>query len=260
MHQSEKQSQTAKLAAIVSMALATALFAGCSMFGPRSVAPISDITNAAESGQSSVQILSAMRTARTTYALRGSDFAKLAERDVPELVLDELQQRFFGDVEWFTRRWYQERLAGGPSSFYPQPVDLDNLDRGGNGMAPTTNVGRFTHSTRPPGVPNWVPARPVSPFGPKISVNDVVEMTNHGDPTPQIVATIHESHIFPIYADPGNVVSRTRTGAITGSMYANLAAQGVALEILDALQDAYLADHVERSRLRWWNSNAGAFP
>ena len=62
------------------------------------------------------------------------------------------------------------------------------------------------------------------------------------------------------YLDPGNVVSRTRTGAITGSMYANLAGQGVALEILDALQDAYLADHVERSRLRWWNSTGGAFP
>ena len=254
MRQSEKHSLTAKLAVIVLTALVTALFAGCSMFGPRSTVPISDITNAAEIGRSSTQILNAMRTARTTYALRGSDFAKLAERDVPEPVLDELQQRFFGDVDWLTKRWVTERLAGGPTAFYPQPVDLDNLDRGGNGMAPTTNVGRTTHTDRPPGVPDWVPARPVSPFGPTISVTDVVAMTEQGDPTPQIVATIRNSHIFPIYADPGNVVSRTRTGAITGSMYASLAEQGVALEILDALQDAYLADHLEQTRLRWWGS------
>ena len=260
MRQSEKHTHTAKRAVIVSMALATTLFAGCSLFGPRTAVPISDITNAAESGQSSAQILTAMRTARTTYALRGSDFAKLAERDVPEPVLDELQQSFFGDVDWLTRRWYTERSAGGPAAFYPQPVDLDSLDQGGNGMAPTTNVGRFTHSNRPPGVPDWVPARPVPPFGPTISVNDVVNMTKQGDPTPQIVATILDSHIYPIYADPGPVVSRHRTGAITGSTYADLAGQGVAPEVLDALQQAYLADHLEQTRLRWWNSKGTYLP
>lgn len=254
MRQSGKHTQTAKFAVIVSMAIATTLFSGCAMFSPRTAVPISNITDAAESGQSSTVILTAMKSARTTYALRGSDFAKLAERDVPEPVLDELQQRFFGDVDWLTRRWVTERLAGGPTSFYPQPVDLDNLDRGGNGMAPTTNVGRTTHTDRPPGVPDWVPARPVSPFGPTISVNDVVNMTKQGDPTPQIVATILSSHIYPIYADPGPVVSRSRTGALTGSTYANLAGEGVAPEVLDALQQAYLADHLEQTRLRWWNS------
>jgi hypothetical protein len=260
MQQSEKQSYSVNLAAIVSMALAITLFTGCSMFGPRSVAPISDITTAAETGRSSGEILSTMRTARTTYALRGSDFAKLAERDVPEPVLDDLQQRFFGDVDWLTRRWVTERIAGGPTAFYPQPVDLDNLDRGGNGMAPTTNVGRTSHTDRPPGVPDWVPARPASPFAQKISVNDVVNMTEQGDPTPQIIATILNSHIYPLYADPGAVVSRTRTGAITGSTYASLAGQGVAPEVLDALQQAYLADHVEQTRMRWWGSKGTYLP
>jgi hypothetical protein len=168
-------------------------------------------------------------------------------------VLDELQQRFFGDIDWLTRRWVTERIAGGPAAFYPQPVDLDSLDRGGNGMAPTTGIGRTMHSARPPGVPDWVPAVPVSPFGSTISVNDVVQMTRQGEPTPQIVSTVRSSHIFPIYADPGAVVSRSRTGAITGSMYASLAGQGVAPEVLDALQEAYLADHLEQTRLRWWN-------
>jgi len=260
MRQSGKHTQIAKFTVIASMALATTLLSGCSMFGPRTAVPISNITDAAESGKSSTEILTEMRSARTTYALRGSDFAKLAERDVPEPVLDELQQRFFGDVDWPTRRWVTERIAGGPTSFYPQPVDLDSLDRGGNGMAPTTNVGRTTHTNRPPGVPDWVPAIPVSPFGPTISVNDVVSMTRQGDSTPQIVATILDSHIYPIYAEPGPVVSRTRTGALTGSTYASLAEQGVAPEVLDALQQAYLADHLEQTRLRWWNSKGTYLP
>jgi hypothetical protein len=260
MRQSERYTPTAKLTVAMSVALATILLSGCSMFGPRTAVPISNITDAAESGQSSTEILTAMRTARTTYALRGSDFAKLAERDVPEPVLDELQQRFFGDIDWLTRRWVTERLAGGPTSFYPQPVDLDSLDQGGNGMAPTTNVGRTTHTDRPPGVPDWVPARPVPPFGPTISVNDVVSMTKQGDSTPQIVATILDSHIYPIYADPGPAVSRTRTGALTGSTYASLAGQGVAPEVLDALQEAYMADHLEQTRVRWWGSKGTYLP
>ena len=127
-------------------------------------------------------------------------------------------------------------------------------------MAPTTNVGRVTHAGRPPGVPAWVPANPAPPFNPKMSVDDVVNMTKQGDPTAQIIATLQKSHIHPIYADPGNVVSRTRTGAITGSMYASLAEQGVAPEVLDALQVAYLSDHVERSRLRYWNTGGTFIP
>ena len=119
MRQSGKQTQTAKFAIIVSMALATTLFSGCAMFSPRTAVPISNITDAAESGQSSTMILTAMKSARTTYALRGSDFAKLAERDVPEPVLDELQQRFFGDVDWLTRRWVTERRFSCLSSLPP---------------------------------------------------------------------------------------------------------------------------------------------
>jgi len=260
MQQSGRRSHSSARAGVALMVLASALFAGCSSFAPRPAVPISEITNAAESGQSSDQILSSMRTARTTYALRGSDFAKLAERGVPEPVLDELQQSFFGDVEWLTRRWFNERIAGGPASFYPQPVDLATLERGGNGMAPTTNVGRTTHSNRPPGVPEWVPANPAPPFNPKMSVDDVVKMTEQGDPPSEIIATLQKSHIEPIYADPGAVVSRTRTGAITGSTYARLAEQGVELDVLDALQVAYLSDHVERSRLRWRNMDGTIVP
>ena len=254
MEHPQNPSLTGTVPCLTLLVLASAMFGGCSSFAPRQAVPISDITSAAESGQSSQQILSSMRTAKTVYALRGSDFVILAERGVPEQVLDELQQQFFSDVQLMAQRWYQDRLAGGPTSFFPQPVDLNNLDRGGNGMAPTTNLGRTTSASRPPGVPEWVPAHPAPPFNQRISVGDIVQMTKNSDSTPEIVATIRKSHIQPLYGDPGNVVARTRTAALTGSTYARLAQQGVALEILDALQATYLADHLEWSRLRYWNS------
>ena len=239
-----------KLSLALWLTLAGAALSACSSFEPRPLTPISAITSAAEAGASSNTILSQFRTAKTVYALRGSDFPKLAQRGVEEPVLDELQQSFFSEVELLTKRWYQERHSGGPASFYPQPVDLDNLDSGGNGMAPTTNLGRTTHSTRPPGVPDWVPAYP-NVTGPEISAEAVLEMTRGGMPAEQIVERVQRSRVKILYADPKNAISRTRTAAITGSTYARLAEQGVALEVLDALQATYLADHIERSRLRW---------
>lgn len=251
MQQPEKLSKTGVAAVIALMALASTPLTGCSSFMPRTtIAPISNITKAAESGQSSQQIMNAINKARTTYALRGSDFARLAERGVTDPVLDELQQRFFSDVESLTRSWYERRMSGGSISFYPQPVDLDNLDVGGNGMTPTANVGRFTSGTRPPGVPEWVPPYPAA-FSRSISVDDVVEMTKGAKSAQEIVDIIQNSQIRPVYASTGFQFTRLRVGAITGSLYASLAKQGVASEVLDALQATYLADHVELSRIRY---------
>ncbi len=252
MHLHETRFPTATLTRMTLLVFASALFAGCSSFAPRPAVPIAELTRAAQSGQSSDQMISTIRTNRTVYALRGSDFAKLAERGVPEPVLDELQQQFFSKVQLMTRRWYIERISGGPTEFFAQPVDLDNLDRGGNGMAPTTNLGRVTSLGRPPGVPVWVPANPASPFAANISVNDVLQMAKQGRPTEEIIATIRDSHIQPLYSDSGFTVARTRTAAITGSEYARLARQGVAVEVLDALQATYLTDHVEWCRKQYW--------
>jgi hypothetical protein len=141
-------------------------------------------------------------------------------------------------------------MSGGPIFLYPQPLDLDNLDEGGNGMAPTANVGEFTSGTRPPGVPEWVPRYPAA-FSRSISVDDVVEMTKGGKSAQEIVDIIEKSRIRPVYASTGFQFSRLRVGAISGSLYASLAKQGVAPEVLDALQATYLADHVELSRIRY---------
>lgn len=239
------KSQVARKAAL-SILIMTVL-AGCALVQQRPVRPISEVVESAQNGASSDQIISEMRTARTTYALRGSDFARLAERGVPDPVLDELQQRFFAEVQFQTRRWFSRGPTGGPASQFPQPLDLESLDQGGNGMGPTDSVGRVTHGTRPQGVPEWVP--PYPPLrGPAISANAVVDMTNSGKPTQEIVATVLGSRVDILYADSPAFSSRFRTAALTGSQFARFAEQGVAPEVLDALQAVYIAQHVERSR------------
>lgn len=247
MHLINAQSRLGYGLAFASMVIGSIALGGCASLTPHPVTPISTITEAAANGASSESIIAGIRNAKTTYALRGSDFAKLAERGVPDPVLDELQQRFFGDVQLFTERWYMGRSAGGPTTIYPQPVDLDNLDRGGNGMAPTTDVGRMTHGTRPPGVPTWVPPFPAV-AGEPITTDDVLAMSNSGQSTAQIVEKIRKSRVAVLYGDSPNAISLRRTAAITGTVYADLAKQGVAYETLDALQASYLASHVEFTR------------
>lgn len=245
--------------ASASMIIAGIVMAGCASVTPRAVTPISTVVEAAASGASSETIIAQIRSSKTTYALRGSDFAKLDQRGVPGPVLDELQQRFFGDVQLFTERWYMGRSAGGPSSIYPQPVDLDNLDRGGDGMAPTADVGRMTHGTRPPGVPTWVPPYPAV-AGDPITTEDVLAMSNRGEPPAQIVEKIRKSRVAVLYTDSPSAISLRRTAAITGSVYADLAKQGVAYEVLDALQASYLASHVEFTRKSTSLGTGGGVP
>lgn len=234
--------------AATAMIMLTAIgMAGCSSFAPKPVTPISNITSAASRGMSADAILARVRNAKTTYALRGSDFAKLAAYEVPGPVLDELQQGFFATVEKLTRRWYMRSYAGGPASIYPQPVNLDSLDTGGDGMAPFTDDDRIAHGMRPPGVPEWVPANPPLTGG-VISTDAVLQMTQSGQPTEEIVETVAKARIWPMYIDTLNAFSLTRIAALTGSTYASLARQGVAPEVLDVLQANYIASHVELTR------------
>jgi hypothetical protein len=230
-----------------SAVLSSIALAGCQSVSNRPVTPISTVVESAQSGAGAELIIGQIRAAGTTYALRGSDFANLAERGVPGPVLDELQQNFFREVESLSQRWFTRRTSAGPTSIFPQPVDLDTLNSGGDGMAPTDNVGRQTHGGRPPGVPEWVPPFPAS-SGNFIGPNDLVQMTQSGMSTTEIVDSVMNSRVRPLYVRGG--VSRERTGATTGSMFASLVEQGVAPEAVDALQAINLADHVEQTRIR----------
>ena len=139
---------------------------GCSVFAPRQVTPIADVVSMSSNNLSNEQVLTRVRGARTTYALKGSDFAELSRRGVADAVLDELQQSFVGDVDRLTRFWVLGESLGGCNQCYPQPVNLAMLDSGGNGMADTGDVGRIADFSRPAGIPDWVPATPGSPTAP----------------------------------------------------------------------------------------------
>jgi hypothetical protein len=244
-HKHERLRKWVNAAAVAAVTMIA--MAGCKSFGPKPVTPISNITSAASGGMNADSIVARIRNAKTTYALRGSDFAKLAAHDVPGPVLDELQQGFFARVETLTRRWYMRSDFGGRASIYPQPVDLDSLDNGGNGMAPFTADDRIAHGSRPPGVPDWVPAYP-SLTGGVVSPDAVLQMTQSGQPAEEIVETVANARVWPMYIDTVSAFKLARFAAITGSVYADLARQGVAPEVLDALQATYLASHIELTR------------
>ena len=231
---------------LLTMVLAS-LLGGCALFSYRQPTPISTVIDEAKKGTSAKEIITKIKNAQTIYALRGSDFAKLAYYKVPPEVLDELQQQWFAQVQFLTRRWYSTGSIGGTPQVYPQPLDLDNLDQGGNGMAPNKDVAKIGVSTRPQGIPKWVPAYPPV-NGPVMKANEVVEMTRNGMSTDEIVKKVRSSRLYPLYVDNDFSVRRFRTAALTGSMFADFADKGVAYDVLDALQATYLALHIETER------------
>jgi len=220
---------------------------GCALFSYREPTPISTVVDEAKKGTSSKEMIVKIKNAQTIYALRGSDFAKLAAYEVPPDVLDELQQQFFAQVQFLTIRWYSTGSIGGTPQVFPQPLDIDSLGQDSNGMAPNKDVAQVTSGTRPQGIPQWVPAYPPV-NGPVISADEVVEMTNSGLSTDEIVKKVLGSRVDRLYTENSLSIARFRTAALTGSMFASYAEKGVAYEVLDALQAVYLSQHIERQR------------
>jgi hypothetical protein len=221
--------------------------------------PIAEVVSLSRGGNPPEQVISRVRESKTTYALRGSDFAKLAQLGVPDPVLDELQQAFVNDVDRQTRYWVLGESLGGCTACYPQPVDLASLQSGGNGMGDASYLGAYYSFSRPQGVPDWVPASPGRPLGKMIWLDDVRKMVADGVPADQIAATIRDSRLKHVIAQGGGVTNvRTHfTAALKGSEVAALSRQGAADPVLDALQAQYLAEFIEFSRLRHQHEGKG---
>ena len=64
-----------------SLAACAFLFGACSVMTPRPVTPISEVVTLSKGGQPE-QVIGRIASSKTTYALRGSDFAKLADAAV----------------------------------------------------------------------------------------------------------------------------------------------------------------------------------
>src|SRR5258708_10349885 len=141
------------------VAVLALLLGACSILTLRPVMPISEVVTLSKGGQPE-QVINRIGSSHTTYALRGSDFGRLADAGVPPKVLDYLQQAFVNDVDLLTRYWVLGESLGGCASCYPQPLDLTTLASGGNGMAHSSNVERYTTFGDPHRPADLVPPLP----------------------------------------------------------------------------------------------------
>ena len=218
--------------------------------------PIAKVVAAARAGDDAATIVAQLKKARTTYALRGSDFGKLAAAGVPAAVLDSLQQGFVDDVDLLVRYWAGGESMGPCAWCYPQQVDL------GDPAAPET--GRTfppplrTGFGRPLGLPDWF--RPAGfHAGRHIMVEQVIADARSGQSEAEILQRLRTSGLDDVIGIGGMGKFGTRLQAgISGSRFAALRSQGLSDPILDELQVRYLAMFVEHQRLRYKNVGKGS--
>lgn len=230
----------------------------CSLLAPRPVLPISDVIAVSKGGQGGSAI-QRIDSSATVYALRGSDFGKLADDGVPNDVLDHLQQSFYNTIDLLTRYWVLGETLGGCNNCYPQPLDLASLASGGNGMGDASNLGRTIDYSKPTGLPDWVTAVPGNPNWPSIDAAQVTEMVKSGESAEAVVARIDSSRAHDYIDHQGFfAVSTHFKVGLSGSQLAQMRKDGVPDAVLDALQRKYIAEFIEFNRMRYQNLGKGS--
>ena len=235
------------------------LLGACSVMTPRPVMPISEVVSLSKGGQPE-RVINRIGSAKTSYALRGSDFGKLADAGVPTAVLDYLQQTFLNDVDLLTRYWVLGESLGGCESCYPQPVDLANLASGGNGMGDSRNIARYSDFAKPQGLPDWVTAYPGSPTAPGLTIGEIERLVTAGTTGADLAARIRSSRLYDIIGTQGiSKISTHYTAGLSGSELAQLRKDGAGDEAVDALQKKFLAEYIEFARIRYqsWGKGSG---
>jgi hypothetical protein len=251
---------TSRLRIPLCVAACALLLGACSILTPRPVTPISEVVTLSKGGQPE-QVINRIGSYKTTYALRGSDFAKLADAGVPPKVLDYLQQAFLDDVDLLTRYWVTGESLGGCASCYPQPVDLATLASGGNGMADAHDVARYSTFGKPQGLPDWVTTIPGNINAPGLTIGQIEEMVKNGTPGADIAARIRASRLYDIIGTGGlTKVSTHYVAGLSGSELAQLRKDGASDEVVDALQQKFLAEYIEFARIRYQSWGKGPGP
>ena len=211
---------------------------------------IAEAVKMSQSGAPPEEVIQRIRNAKTTYALRGSDFGKLKGIGVSDQVLDYLQQSFVNDVNRLTLYWMQGASLGACASCYPQPVDVDKLESGYSAV-PATRPGEYEPG-RPTGTPAWVPYPQHVPSAAPVSASDVERMTRDGVPQAQIIDRINRSPLTRVVGVGGSFAVHSQLVAgLSGSELARLHDAGVEYPVLDALQAQFLAQFIEYERLRY---------
>ena len=230
--------------------------AGCAaVYTPRQPLPIADVIELGKSHAPAEEIVSRIRQSSTTYALRGSDFAKLKALGLPDPVLDYLQQSLVDDLDLLTRYWVLGENLGGCSFCYPQPVDIDNM-RSGYAATGSPSPTRYS-AGKPPGTPEWVPASLPRPKE-RLSAQRLVELARGGTSEAELIERIRNSRLDNVIGVGGFSAIRTRPVAgVSGSLLAHLRDEGLSGAVLDALQAQFLAQFIEAERLRYQNWGHG---
>jgi hypothetical protein len=230
--------------------------ASCSTAPPL---PISQVVALSASGASPEQVAERVRTSQTSYALRGSDFVRLSQRGVADETLNALQDAFIHDVDRVTRMWVLGEWYGGCARCYPQQVNLALLDSGGDGMADNSRLGMVYTFSKPPGLPDWVPYYPGAPLGQRIWLDDIAAMVKSGAPQEQVAETIRGSRLAHIAGSgrSGGISTFFRP-ALKGADFVTLAKQGAGDAVLDALQEKFVSEYIEFSRLRHMHEGKGS--
>jgi hypothetical protein len=240
------------LRATVLLALGALLLGACATRAPM---PIDEVVQRSRQGQSAEQVIGEVRGARTTFALRGSDFGRLAQAGVSDAVLDYLQQSFVNDVDLQTRYWALGESLGGCKACYPQQVDLSGLDSGGSAQQrpPSTY---YTYA-QPPGLPDWF--RPYSAKRSTISLDAIRRMARDGASTEEMLRAVRSARLDRTIGVAGLGAIRTHPVAgLSGSELARLRAEGIPDPVLDAIQNAFLSQFVELQRLRYQHLGKGS--
>jgi hypothetical protein len=234
---------------------ALVLGACAAIYTPRPPLPIAEVVNLSKSGAPPDNIVQRIRQSGTTYALRGSDFAKLKQLGVPDPVLDHLQQSLVDDVDLLTRYWVLGEGLGACSFCYPQPVDIDKL-QSGYGMVAASPPGRYQQG-KPPGVPDWIAASLARPSAGPLTLDDVRKAIKDGVPEDQIVDRIRRSRLANVVGVGGLSIRTQPVAGLKGSELARLHQEGAGYAVLDALQSQFLAQWIETARLRYQNWGKG---
>jgi hypothetical protein len=209
--------------------------------------PIGEVVTRSQQGQSPEQVISAVRSSKTSYAIRGSDFGRLREAGVPDAVLDDLQQAFYNDVDLLTRYWVLGESVGGCARCVPQQVSYV-------GGTPTQRPTRTSYvSYGPQGMPDWY--RPYSATSRTFRLDEIEQMARAGASEQEMLARVRGGKLDQVIGAQSPLTGiRTRPVAtLTGSSLARLRQAGVPDTVLDEIQTVFLGQYVEVERLRYQN-------
>jgi hypothetical protein len=228
---------------------ATLLLAACATPQPLQ---LNEVVTRSQNGQSPSQVTGAIRSSKTTYALRGSDFGKLKEAGVSDAVLDYMQQSFFNDVDLLTRYWVLGESVGGCARCVPQQVMVASV--GDITQMPTSTSYR---GYGPQGMPDWY--RPYSATRRTISLDQIVDRAKQGVPAQELVDEVRNARLEDVIGgeSPLSGIRTHPVAQLSGAQLARLREEGVPDPVLDEIQSRFLAQFVEIARLRYQNLGKG---